>query len=648
VLHPSNHKVLAFVRTYQEEGEDEVILVVANLSRFVEYVELDLSRYRGQVAVELFGGRHLPPIGDLPYLLTLGPHSFYWLRLEEPSGADRAPSRREGEVPRLRIAGGFEALWRGEGREALERVLPEILPGCRWFGGKSQPIDGVQIVDVIRAPNGDTEARILLAEVRQADDVSTYALPVAFASGGRAEIIRREQPGQVLVEVGSEGSDEGEAGVLWDALADPDFCDGLLETIRRRRRLRGERGELVASRTRAFESVRGEEEVSGRLIQAEQSNSSVRYGDRLMLKLFRRISDGVNPDLEIGRFLTEHSEGRQGFPHAPPVAGALEYRVGRGTPATLAMLQGLVVNEGDAWTHALDDVERFLGRVPVREDGAPEPPFVDALEASAHEPSELAEDLIGSSLESIRLLGQRTAELHVALASAPDDPAFAPEPFGSLYQRSLYQSVRTSALRRLQTLRERRGTLQEGIREDVDALLALEERLLDTYGGLLGARFGGMRIRCHGDYHLGQVLRTGNDFTILDFEGEPARPLSERRLKRSPLTDVAGMLRSFDYAVATVLISSSERGLVRPMDLPALEGWARFWRQWMSASFLGGYLEPSRAAGLVPADDAQLRKLLDALCLDKAVYEIGYELDHRPEWLRIPIRGIRERLEDHG
>jgi maltose alpha-D-glucosyltransferase/alpha-amylase len=370
----------------------------------------------------------------------------------------------------------------------------------------------------------------------------------------------------------------------------------------------------------------------------------VRYGDRMMLKLFRRIADGVNPDLEVGRFLTE----RASFPHIPPVAGALEYRVGREAPTTLAMLQGLVVNEGDAWSHALDEVARYLGQVPLREDGAPESPFVDVVAAAEEPPSELARDLIGSNLESARLLGQRSAELHVALASVPDDPDFAPEPLGSLYQRSLYQSMRTSAMRRLQALRERRASLPESVGEDVDAVLALEQPLVDAYGRLLGTRLEGVRIRCHGDYHLGQVLRTGNDFTILDFEGEPARPLSERRLKRSPLTDVAGMLRSFDYAVANVLFSSVERGLVSSVDLPAVERWGRFWRQAVSAAFLGGYLGPARSAGLVPNDQAQLRVLLDALCLDKAVYEIGYELDNRPDWLRIPIRGIRERLEEHG
>jgi maltose alpha-D-glucosyltransferase/alpha-amylase len=641
-LHPNNRKVLAFIRSW----EDEQILVVVNLSRFAEYVELDLSAYRGQVAVELFGGRPFPPIGDLPYLMTLGPHSFYWFRLEEPLegealGAQAAPGR----LPRVRRAGSFEQTLRASGREELERILPEVLRGRRWFGGKDQPIESVRIVDTVRGPVEGS--LIVFAEVLQAGGSSTYALPLSFAQGSEMEVVRHEHPAAPLFEL---ENDEGALeGIAWDALEDPAFCAGLLDAIGRRRKLRGSAGELVGSRTRAFAALRGADDTAlpASLLRSEQSNSSVCYGDRLILKLFRRLAEGVNPDLEIGRFLTERAR----FGHTAKVAGALEYRTGRGAPTTLAILHQQIENEGDAWRYTLDEIERAFEEALARHPGGvpdPAPGLGDLLEAARAEPPEIAEELVGGYLESARLLGQRTAELHLALASDRDDPSFAPEPFTTLYQRSLYQSMRTQTIRTFELLRERRGSMSGPALAEIDSVLALEGRLLEAFQTLIGAPLGGVRLRCHGDYHLGQVLYTGNDFSIIDFEGEPARTLSERRLKRSPLRDVAGMLRSFDYAVSTALLTSGERGSIRPEDVAALEPWARIWRHSVSASFLSAYLDPVQAAGLIPTAHEPLGILLRSLLLDKAVYELRYELGNRPDWIRIPVRGIRGILEDHG
>ena len=282
-------------------------------------------------------------------------------------------------------------------------------------------------------------------------------------------------------------------------------------------------------------------------MRAEQSNTSVLYGERLVLKVFRRLSEGVNPDLEVGRFLTE----RAGFSHIPAVAGALEYRVGRREPMTLGILQAFVANEGDAWHFTLDQLESYYERALCTEGGGAgfRGSLLELIEEEP--PPPLFE--MGIHLELARLLGQRTAELHLALAHDPEDPDFAPEPFTTLYQRSLYESMRTSATRNLELLRGQIGEVPEPAASEARRLLEREEELLEAFRSIVGSRLGGMRIRVHGDYHLGQVLYTGNDFVIIDFEGEPARPLTERRLKRSPLRDVAGMLRSFDYVAQTAL-----------------------------------------------------------------------------------------------
>jgi len=637
-LDPHNHKVVVFVRSYG----DERILVVANLSRYVEYVELDLSAYQGMVAIELFSGRPFPAIGALPYLLTLGPHSFYWFRLEDAEVAlgasvEIAPSR----VPLVRVNGSWENIFQHEGREALEAALPAILREHRWFGGKAREIRSARLLETIVLRNESAQGRIALVQVEQEQaSAETYALPVSFATGAEAEALRRERPQAMLAELQITTAGGTETGLLFDGLEDPELCAALLEAVRRRRTLRGSAGELLAIRTRAFSELRGPEDIplAPAVIRGEQSNTSVIYGERLVFKLFRRLSEGVNPDLEVGRFLTE----RAGFSHVPAVAGALEYRVGRREPMTLGILQAFVVNEGDAWSFTLDQLEGFYERalalqaeVPVSEESP--------LELIGEAPPPLLLEM-GTHFELARLLGQRTAELHLALAHDPEDPGFAPEPFTTLYQRSLYESIRTSAARNLGLLRRRLGDLTGPAASEARHLLEREVELLETFRAIVGTRLGGMRIRVHGDYHLGQVLYTGNDFVIIDFEGEPARPLSERRLKRSPLRDVAGMLRSFDYAAATALFGSAERGAIREDDVPVLMPWARSLSQWASSAFLRAYLPPVQAAGLAPSERGQLATLLRVLLLDKAIYELGYELNNRPGWSRIPIRGILDLL----
>jgi maltose alpha-D-glucosyltransferase/alpha-amylase len=397
---------------------------------------------------------------------------------------------------------------------------------------------------------------------------------------------------------------------------------------------------VQAEPTPAFRRVYGPDAIALRpsLLRGEQSNTSVVFGERVVLKLIRRSTEGSNPELEVGRFLTE----RAGFSHVPALAGSLEYRAGRSEPRTLAVVQQFVVHEGDAWSYSLSQVERFFERALALRSEVPEPPVPTAtvLELVDQQPPQLALEL-GGYLEFARLLGQRTAELHVALASDSEDPAFAPEPFGPRYQRQLYQTLRNLAARSLGELRRGLAALPEPVRAEAAALLAREDAVQEAFRGIVGARLGGKRIRCHGDYHLGQVLYTGSDVVIIDFEGEPARPLSERRLKRSPLRDAAGMLRSFDYAAQTALLAPlAERGGVRAEDAPFLEPWARFWRQWASSSFLRAYLPPVREAGLVPSEPGALATLLRLLLLEKSVYELGYELGSRPDWVRIPIRGI--------
>ena len=392
--------------------------------------------------------------------------------------------------------------------------------------------------------------------------------------------------------------------------------------------------------TRAFRTLRDGDELHAQVLRAEQSNTAIVYGERLFLKLFRRLEPGTNTDLEVTRFLNEETA----FRNTPRLAGAIEYSGNsQRDPATLAILQSYTPNSGDAWRYTLDVIGRFFERV-ASVSGAVERMTKatpsDPLLALADKPSsDDAKELIAGYLADAELLGQRTAEMHLALASRDDISAFAPEPFTLHYQRSIYQSIRTQAVQTLQLLR-RRG---KGIPE-ADALLAHEAEIHRRLREVINGRIGGCRIRTHGDYHLGQVLFTGNDFVIIDFEGEPARPLSERRIKRSALRDVAGMLRSFQYAPYAVVLGQAEGSVIRPEDVAKLEAGGRFWQRWVSGAFLRSYLAVTGPARHLPETRDELRILLDAYLLEKALYEIAYELNNRPDWVRIPIRGVLELL----
>jgi len=635
-LQPKNRKVLAFLRRYQ----DEVILVVANLSHAAQQTELDLAEFQGRVPVELFGRAEFAPITDGQYYFTLGPHAFYWFSLE----SERAETLRfralsqEAVVTLPTLAETEKKLFVKENWFVLEAVLLDYIRGRRWFRGKARAPWALQMLDVIPIHSPEFAANLVLIRVEYTEgEPETYILPLTSAPAEQADQIMAEYPHAVVARLKAGKGDGDNESLLYDALVNKNFCRFLIGAIGRRSHLKGKAGEVLASRTRVFRDIRGPAEVSLEPVpvKVEQSNTSVIYGARLILKLLRRLEEGINPELEIGRFLTE----KTAFPHISQVAGALEYHRKKGEIITLATLQSFVPNEGDAWQYTLDFLNRYfeyvLAHPTVQVPPIPEKHLLSLLKESPA----LAQETIGPYLVSAQLLGKRTAELHVALASAPDDPDFAPEPFSLVYQNSLCHAMRSFATQTLQLLRERLKELPEDLRENAQQVLDSDKSIMKRFELIRNRKISAARIRCHGDYHLGQVLHTGKDFVIIDFEGEPARSLSERRIKRSPLRDVAGMIRSFHYAAHSALLRQASLAL-RPEDLPALEHWAQFWYVWVSSSFLMSYLNGVEQTRLLPDDPEQLRILLDAYRLEKAIYEIGYELNNRPDWLKVSLQGI--------
>ncbi len=545
-------------------------------------------------------------------------------------------------VPALATDGGWETIFAEPARKMLEAVLPDFVTPRRWFGSKARVIRSILIVETVPILPA---AYLVVLRVEYAEGTSeSYVLPVGFAAGMQAQTLRQERPAAVIATLAAGQ----ELGILYDAIWDPQFCEELLATIKEGRRYHGTGGDLVAAAGSSLPRLHGDakQALPPVLLGVEQSNTSVRYGDRLILKLYRRLEAGANPDQEMGQFLSEQTH----FANTPPFAGVLEFRPREragGEPTTVAFLQGFVPNQGDAWHYTLTSLAGYFAAArPQGEAGAQElaMPQASLLELIRDEVPTQAEALIGPYLASARLLGRRTAELHLALSSAPADPAFAPEPFSAAFQSDLHQSMRGLTDRIMNLLRARFESLAAADQAEARRVLALEGEIATRFDNLVSRPIQALRLRIHGDYHLGQVLYTGQDFMIIDFEGEPARPLGERRMKRSPLQDVAGMLRSFHYAAYAAYFAQKEEDAAGP----ELEPWARFWHLWVSVAYLRTYLHVVNGAAFLPAAAYDLSLLLDAYLLEKAVYELGYELNNRPGWVRIPLEGILDTIGSHS
>jgi maltose alpha-D-glucosyltransferase/alpha-amylase len=635
-LLPENHKILAFRRQYQ----DETILVVANLSRLAQHTSLNLADMTGRVPVEVFGQAEFPPVGETPYFLTLGPYAFYWFSLEtrQAERIDLSATTGEVTVPSLEISGDWTALYKRSNRAILESVLLGYIKQRRWFGGKARYIQSAKIQDVITIPHDTSTASLTLIQIEYAEgEPETYFIPLTFAAGEKAGRILSESPQSVIARLSLQGKSGRFEGTIYDATVETGFHQALLAAMTGRRVFKGERGKIIASRIPKVFRKLADVTRDSYLLKGEQSNTSVVYGDKFKLKLFRRLEEGINSELEVGRFLTE----KEPFPNTPRVAGFLEYRPGsRAEPVTVGVLHDYVPNEGDAWQYTLDSLGRYFEQALAHPNIEAALPASDSLLASSAETVPLVmQEAIGPYLVSAHLLGQRTAELHLTLASAADDPALVPEPFSTAYQRSLYHGLRGFAIQVIQLLSHNLKRLPEDTMAEAQKVLGMEDEIIQCYRNITERRITGMRIRGHGDYHLGQVLYTGNDFVIVDFEGEPARHLGERKIKRSPLRDIAGMVRSFHYAAHMALLGRTPT-VLRPEDRPVLETWAQAWYRWVSAVFLKSYLEIMADTPILPQSYEGKRVILDAFMLDKALYEVNYELNNRPDWVGVPLQGI--------
>jgi maltose alpha-D-glucosyltransferase/alpha-amylase len=629
----SNRKVLAFVR----RDEHETILIVANLSRTLQPTELDLKRFDGLMPVEMNGLTEFPRIGGQPYFLTLGPYAAYWFTLlQEPvQVAPRAttpadPKRRiEESLPALLMGVDWQNVFDAATRTVLERqALAAFLQRQRWFASKTRDIRQARFTDWTMLIRGQHPAFLTVASVEYEDGGSeSYLVPLALLAGEAAATFIADSPGAVLAKITG-----ARKGAIVDGLLDDLTCDRLLGIAERGEEVATKRGSVLGNAIASPQSPA----PSPRWIRptGDQSNSLAFYGDRSVLKLFRRIEPGPNPEQEIGVFLSAH-----GFTRTPALDSALEYLRPGLEPGTLAVVQRAIKHQGTGWDFTIDELRRYYERVGARsgqdgrdrqewQEGTAPPPFFSSLERWY--------------LSTAVTLGRRTAELHLTLATGTE-PAFAPEPMDRAAAGALSRGMRTHAAGVVDLLERSLGQVQ-GMRDDLRALgarvVSARPALLSVFDRLADIDAAGLRIRVHGDYHLGQVLRSEEDFFILDFEGEPARSIADRRAKHSPLKDVASMLRSYSYAAYAALFSFTTNA---PDDYARLEPWADAWAHWTGDAFLAGYTATIGSSALqMPVEPS--RTMREAFVLDKALYELAYELNNRPDWVGIPLMGIRRFL----
>ena len=636
-LRPSNRKVLAFLRRYQEE----TILVIANLSRFPQYVELDLPDAKGMTPVEIFGRTEFPPIGDSFYKLTLGALSFYWFSLEsrQTNPESVAPSQTGALLP-LIIVESWNEVFQGRSLATLIRRLPAFLKTRRWFQGNNRSIRSIIFSDDIPIPN--TSAHILLGLIDYSDgDPETYVMPGSVAVGEPAEQVKTKLPDVSVAELQAQDASKG---VLYSAVWDPLFCDALLAAIARRRRFRGEKGELVGSHTRAFRKIWGTSHpaLGPAVLNAEQSNTSVAYGNRFLLKIYRRVEAGIHPETEVGEFLTD-----RGFEYAPAFAGAIDYRSNGADHTVIAALFAYVENQGNAWHYTLDALSRFFESALARpdHDSVVAETNRHPLELAGVEPPAHVHELIGDYIDSAHRMGQRTAELHLALSSDVSQPAFSPEPFTDHYRLGLQHSLMTLTNQVFQFLRFQAKNLPPTTQLDAQRLLDQQDRVRKYFRVISDRKLTAMRIRIHDDLQLSRLLYTGKDFVFTGFEGPAERPLSERRIKRCTLRDIAGMIVSFHFAADGVFYDQVHGVKLRPETSALLESLSAYWFQWTGAAFLNAYLTAISSSALLPQNESNLRPLLDVFLMEQALEEIRGQLRGEPARARTPIKLLQRILD---
>ena len=626
-IESSNAKVLCFARTYQ----DQKIIVVANLSQFSQATTLNLVEFKERDITEVFSQNRFKNVGDGEYPITIGPYGYFWFQADVSEKKDTTTA--SSELFHYQTDVSWEKLFANynEVRVIERRILQPFMKKCRWFGGKAKIISKMNIHKVIPVKvEGETHYMTII----QVDYVQRlpelYFLPMCFVQSD-SMFDKVEYTSQSVI---SRAEIQGKSGFILDSSYHREFRDFLFTSMDKKVRIKEEGGTLEFNSS-VYTKLNADK-VESKILKADQSNTAIIYNDQFFFKFYRKIENELNPDLEIVRFLSENTS----FRNSPKYAGSIEYRDVEGNTTVFGLLQEKVENQGDSWVMTIDSVGRFYERVMAKAKKEKLPQLINRDAVKFEEAPELIQEFIGRGFyERVVRLGQRTAEMHLALQSDSTTSAFVPEYFTANYQRSLYSTLRKLLRDRFKMLEQAMPKLNAETQKLGRDVLEMEDLILECFSLIYKTRINAIKTRIHGDYHLGQVLFTGKDFVIIDFEGEPGFSFSERRLKKSPMKDVAGMMRSFHYAAFGKILLNEN---YREKDIEFLEQWAEQWQHYVSRFYLGAYLE---RMGMEKSLSSENEILIRTYLVEKAVYELGYELNGRPDWVNIPLRGIRYQIK---
>ncbi|WP_159522741.1 maltose alpha-D-glucosyltransferase [Sunxiuqinia indica] len=629
----NNPKILAFTRSFEEEK----ILVVINLSRYSQQAQLDLSEFEGYTPVEVFSRNEFAQISEDPYMFPLQFKNYFWFELTKPQEDEQL----EGLSPEFSMS-LTSADWNKMDKKtktSLSKLLKEYMNKSRWFRGKSKRIKKIAISQTIPIANNELKSYILLVETQYIEGKDEhYVIPLSIATGEQVFDIKHKTPEAVVVDVEVDGHE----GVMFDGSYNKEVRDSIFRIIYQRGKIRNQSGSIVGLPGKKLNTKVEKDKLPlpSKVLAAEQSNTSFLYQHDFFFKMYRSPEEGNNPELDIIKTLSENTS----FKNFPNYAGTLEYRAAGMDNLPLGIMVDFVPNEGNAWEFTQSSIERYFDRVLSSKEELMAG-YSEKNDLIDHVGAERMKDLLGPFfVEMVELLAQRTAEMHVALASVKNKKDFVEEPFSLLYQKSLYQSFRTLIKQTMNDIKSSKKQLDDEQQELIDDIVKNEPLLLSTIKKTLEKKkIHSSKIRVHGDYHLGQVLFTGKDFMIIDFEGEPTRSLTARSLKYCPFKDVAGMLRSFHYAI---YMSQLESKTKIAGNTEFIQPWLEAWYKVVYDIFINSYLKTAGDASFIPSEEIQVHNLLSVYTIEKAIYEADYEFNNRPDWLHIPLNGLKKILND--
>jgi maltose alpha-D-glucosyltransferase/alpha-amylase len=623
-IESSNAKVLSFLRCHEQQS----IVVVANLSQFSQATTLNLAEFKDCDITEAFSQNKFMNVGEGDYTITMGPYGYFWFQVDKIDKKEKTEA--SGELPLIKTDISWERIFDNytDVRVLERKVLPPFMKKCRWFGGKAKVISKMGINKTIPLKVDGETHYLTIIEVHYVQRLpELYFIPLTFIPSDSI-LERIEYTAQSVV---CRAEIQGRSGFIMDSSYDKAFRDYLFLGMDKELRLKDDEGGVLEFNSSVYTKINREKAIDSKILKADQSNTAFIYNDQYFFKFYRKLEKEINPDLEIVRFLTENTT----FQTAPKFSGSVEYIDNEGKNIVFGLLQEKIENQGDAWTMVMDSIGRFYERIITSTKKDKLPKLINKPAMKFEEAPEIIQEFIGRGFfERIVRLGHRTAEMHLALASDSSNTAFTPEYFTANYQRSLYSSLRKLVRDRFSLLETTMPKLDEASQELAKKVLEAEDLILECFSEIYSIKINAIKTRIHGDFHLGQVLFTGKDFVIIDFEGEPGFSFSERRLKKNPLKDVAGMMRSIHYAAFGKLVLNEN---YRVRDLAFLENWAEQWQHYVSRFYFGAYSDRMGMNGeLSYENDVLIRTFL----MEKAVYELGYELNGRPDWVSIPLRGI--------